>query len=248
MIEAIQAKAIVVGLLTLSMLGLPLAACAGPVQHDAKINVTGEGRVSAAPDMALLSLTVTRDAETARAALDANNQAMSDVLKAMRDAGIANKDLQTSGFSIQPKYVYPQLKSTGERQPPKIVGYTVRNSLDVRVTDISRVGQILDISVTMGVNEGGNIQLSNARPEALLEKAREAAVKDAIAKATTLAKSAGVRLGQILEIAERPQPSGPVPMARAEMAMMRTADAPVPVAGGENTYRVNVDMTFIIEQ
>ena len=71
-----------------------------------RINVSGEGRVDIAPDMAVLSLTVTREAQTARAALDANSAAMKDVLAAMASQGVNNKDLQTSGFSIQPKYSY----------------------------------------------------------------------------------------------------------------------------------------------
>lgn len=234
-------------LLLCTLMFLAPVAHAAAAQDVAKIRVSGEGQVAAVPDMAIISLTVTREADTARAALDANNQAMKDVLSAMQKEGIKKKDLQTSGFSIQPRYVYPQLKTTGERQPPKIAGYTVRNSLSVRLRDITMVGKILDMSVTLGVNEGGSIQFTNSKPGDFLEQAREAAVKDAVARAKTIAAAAGVGLGNILEIAERSNTPGPVPMARAEMAMMRASDS-VPVANGENAYRVNIDMTFRIEQ
>jgi len=196
--------------------------------------------------MAVLSLTVTREAETARAALDANSSAMKEVLAAMKAEGIEARDLQTSGFSIQPRYIYPSPKS-GQREPPQIVGYTVRNSLTVRVRNIDDVGAILDKSVTLGVNEGGNITFTNADPSAAITQARTRAVKDAIAKANTLAEAAGVETGNLLEISEQSFNPRPVQMARMEMARGASADA-VPVATGENTYKVTVNVSFAIEQ
>jgi uncharacterized protein YggE len=124
-----------------------------------RILVTGQGSFDIAPDMAVLSLTVTREAETARAALDANSSAMKEVFAAMKAEGIADRDLQTSGFSIQPRYIYPSPKS-GQREPPRIVGYVVRNSLTVRVRDIENVGAILDKSVTLGVNGSMRVAMS----------------------------------------------------------------------------------------
>ena len=213
-----------------------------------RIVVTGEGQVDVAPDMAILSLTVTREAETAREALDANNMAMKDVLDAMKKKDIEKRDLQTSGFSIQPRYVYPPVDNeTGQRPPPEIVGYTVRNSLTVRIREITLVGEILDLSVRLGVNEGGNIRFSNADPAAIIAQAREAAVRDALSKAETLARAAGVSTGRILEISEQSYKPAPAPMARAQMGMMVAAEA-VPVATGENTYSVDVKVTFAIEQ
>lgn len=211
----------------------------------ARILVTGEGSVDIAPDMAVLTLTVMRQADTARAALDANSSAMTDVQNAMRAAGIENRDLQTSGFSIQPNYVYPAPRNTAEREPPRIVGYTVRNSLTVRIRSIDSVGAILDKSVTLGVNEGGNIRFDNADPGAAITEARIRAVRDAMAKADTLAKAAGVKRGRLLEISEQTYSAKPMPMM--EMAMSRAADAAPPVAVGENTYRVSVNMTYAID-
>ena len=216
-------------------------------QTYARILVTGQGAVDIAPDMAILSLTVTREADTARAALDANSSAMSEVLSALKAEGIEARDLQTSGFSIQPKYIHPGAKSSGERQPPRIVGYTVRNSLSVRVRDISNVGAILDTSVTLGVNQGGNITFTNADPSAVITQARIEAVKDAKSKAETLARAAGVDVGHLMEISEQSFSPRPMPMARAEMSMARMSDA-VPVASGENTYKVNVNVSYAIEQ
>lgn len=213
----------------------------------ARILVSGEGSVDLAPDMAVLSLTVTRQAETARAALDTNSSAMQEVLTAMNTLGIEARDLQTSGFSIQPDYFYPPQKPSGEREPAQIIGYTVRNSLTVRVRDISAVGVILDKSVSLGVNEGGNITFTNADPSEAVTRARTRAVKDAMLKAKTLADAAGVKTGQLLEISEQSFNPRPMPMARAEMSLARS-DGAVPLATGENNYRVMVNITFAIDQ
>jgi uncharacterized protein YggE len=212
-----------------------------------RILVTGQGSVDVAPDMAVLVLTVTREADTARAALTANSTAMGEVLRAMQAQGIAERDLQTSNFSIRPVYTRPPRKTSGEMEAPKIVGYTVRNSLSVRVRDISKVGAILDKSVTLGVNEGGSILFTNDDPSAAMTQARVQAMQEATAKARTLAQAAGVKIGRVLEISEQSFNPRPMPMARAEMSMARSADA-VPVAAGENTYKVTVNASFAIDQ
>jgi len=235
-------------LLITALLTLPLSVIASADESNPppRILVTGEGSVDIAPDMAVLTLTVTRQAETARAALDANSNAMTEVHKAMLKSGIEKRDMQTSGFSIQPNYVYPVPRNSSEREPPRIAGYTVRNSLTVRIRDIDAVGTILDQSVSLGVNDGGNIAFTNADPTAAIAEARARAVHDAIARADTLAEAAGVKKGRLLEISEQSYNPRPVPMV--EMAMSRAADAAAPVAAGENTYKVSVNVAYAIDQ
>ena len=245
--KALNFRYLALFILTLSALVLSTLSVADDEGPTPRILVTGEGSVDIAPDMAILSLTVTRQAETARAALDANSSAMQEVQAAMTSAGVEKRDLQTSGFSIQPNYFYPPQQPSGKREPPKIIGYTVRNSLTVRVRDISAVGKILDESVSLGVNEGGNIMFTNDDPSGAITRARIKAVQHAIDKAKTLADAAGVKTGQILEISEQSYSPRPMQMARAEMAMGRAADA-VPVATGENTYKVTVNVSFAIDQ
>lgn len=212
-----------------------------------QIMVTGQGSAQLAPDMALLQLTVTREAETAREALDANSAAMAEVLAALRAQGIAERDIQTANFSIQPRYVYPKPKSGAEQPPPRIVGYTVRNGLGVRVRELDKLGQIIDRSVTLGVNEGGSITFTNDDPSAAIEQARVRAVKEAAAKAGTLASAAGVKLGRVLSISEQSFNPGPSPMMHSR-AMMADAMESVPVAAGENSYKVTVNMSYAIVQ
>ncbi len=230
---------------------LLLLGVAGVQASDAdpqpQIRVTGEGRAMLAPDMAMLNLTVTREGASAREALDANSAAMQEVLAAMRKFGIAERDLQTAQFSIHPRYRHHRPDASGQQEPPEIVGYTVNNSLLVRVRDLEQVGTILDRSVSLGVNQGGDIQFLNDNPAAALEQARVAAVKDALQRVATLTAAAGVKSGRILEISEQSHQPRPMPMARAEM-MMSSDVGSVPIAGGENTYSVTVSMSLALEQ
>jgi uncharacterized protein YggE len=224
------------------------SAALGADEPSPRILVNGQGSAEIAPDMAVLQLSVTREADTAREALDANSAAMAQVIKALRAEGVAERDLQTNNFSIQPKYLYPPQEPQGERQPPRIVGYTVRNGLAVRVRDLGKLGAVMDQAVTLGVNEGGNILFSNDDPSAAIEQARSAAVQDAMARAKTLAAAAGVKLGRVLEISEQSFMPAPAPMMRAEMMMAAPAADAVPVAAGESSYQVTVSLSYAIEQ
>ena len=228
-------------------LSVVIPAIAADHEPTPRIIVSGEGEASAEPDMAMVSLTVLREAATAREALNANTKAMADVLKAMKTAGVTDRDLQTSGFSIQPKYIYAD-PNKGEDFAPKITGYSVINTLGVRIRDLSKVGEILDQAVTLGVNQGGDVQFVKDNSSAVLVEARKKAVEDAVSKAKTITSTAGVSIGRILEMSEQSSQPGPIPMMRAEMDMSKSAGDAVPIATGENSYRVTVNVTFEIKQ
>jgi len=201
-----------------------------------------------APDMAVVALTVLREAETARAALDANNEAMAAVLAAMKEEGIAERDLQTGGFSIQPRWVYPQ-NQNGTTEQPRITGYSVNNTLTVRIRDLDRLGAILDSSVSLGVNQGGDVIFTNDDQDTVRETARLNAIAKAKAKAEAMVEALGVSLGRITQVSENAYSAPPMPMMRAEMAgASAKADSAVPVASGENEYRVTVSVSWEIQQ
>ena len=209
------------------------------------ITVSATGSVDVAPDMALVAMTVRRDAKTARAALDANNAAMGDVQKAMQQLGVARRDLQTSGFSIRPNYSRPNRNQPD--RTPKIIGYIVQNTLSVRVRDLNSVGVLLDKAVTLGVNQGGQIQFTNNNPDAAISEARTKAMQEAMAKANTLVKAAGVGLGKIKSISETSYRPRPMPMAQGRIAAMAES-ASVPVQAGENRYTVSVKVSWLLRQ
>lgn len=225
--------------LMLCLLVLPIHA----VADEDVIAVTGRGEVAMAPDMALVNLTVMREAETAAAALKMNTEALEAVMKTLREEGIAPRDIQTSQFSIDPKYVYPN-----RDKPRKLVGYTVRNGVTLRVRELANLGALLDKVVSLGVNEGGDIQFINDDPSEAVSQARVQAVQNAMASAKTLAKAAGVKLGDLAHLSE--QSAAPIAepvMLEAGYARM-AAESAVPIAAGENRYSVTVTMHYEIEQ
>jgi uncharacterized protein len=220
-------------------IALPAVASAAETPIQPRIVVSGEGEAAVAPDMAMLSLSVMREAKTAREALDDNNAAMAEVIEAIKLFGVADRDLQTAGLQIMPRYNYTN-KPDGT-QEAELIAYQVTNSLSVRVRDLVKTGEILDKAVSLGVNQGGNIVFANDDPLAVITEARKKAVAEATAKARTLAEAAGVNLGRILEISD--QAFGAQPMPIEAKAFDRMA-ASVPIEAGENAYRVQVNMTF----
>lgn len=202
--------------------------------------ISGEGEATATPDLGIMTLGVMREATTAREALDANNKAMAEVIAAVKKLSVADRDLKTARVQIYPRYDYP--KKRDGTQKTKLVAYQARNSLTVRVRDLSKAGELLDKSVTLGVNEGGGIAFVNDDASAIMTEARRKAVADALEKAKTISEAAGVKLGRIVEISEGYAGQHWGENERARMSMER--EAPVPIEVGENTFRVQVNITF----
>lgn len=220
-------------------IALPAAAhAAEPTLR--RIVVLGEGEAAVKPDMAILSLTVMREAQTAREALDANNKAMAEVIAAMQASGVAERDLQTAGVQISPRYDY--VTKPDGTQEARLAAYQVTNTITVRVRDLAMTGEILDKSVSLGVNQGGGVSFTNDDPSAALTEARRKAVADAMEKARTLTEAAGVKLGQVMEISDVAYAQPPVPIVAK--AYEGAADASVPIQPGENAYRIQVSVTF----
>ncbi|WP_377289650.1 SIMPL domain-containing protein [Rhizobium sp. SG2393] len=225
-----------------STAALPALAAEGP--QKGVIVVTGEGSAQVAPDIAIISLGVQETAATAREAVTATNTAMEKVLAALKEDGIAERDMQTSGFSINPQYTYYD-NSNGENRPPKLTGYQANNALTVKLRDLKRLGDLLDRSVTLGVNQGGTVQFANDDPKAAMTQARKQAVSEAVEKAKTMADAAGIKVGRVLEISETM--GQPIPMPQMMRTMAKDAGAEsVPIAAGENNYTVSVSMRFEI--
>jgi uncharacterized protein len=206
------------------------------------ISVTGEASVSAPPDEAQLDAGVTTDAKTAREASDANNVTMGKVLAALKGAGLAEKDYQTSRLSLQPQFA--NHASSSPNAPPSIVGYHASNRVTIRLHDVSKVGAVIDALVGAGANDIGGINFSVSQASKLLDDAREKAIADARRKAEIYAKAAGVALGAPLSISELGTPA--MPMFRAKMAPASFA-APTPVAQGEETLSVTVNVSWAIK-
>jgi len=202
------------------------------------ISVTGEANVSVAPDLAQIDGGVTSDAKTAREASEANNAAMGKVLLALKGAGIDEKDYQTSRLSLQPQFAanYKPSERAG------IVSFRASNRVTVKIRDVTKVANVIDVLVGAGANEIGGINFTVTQASKHLDEAREKAIADARRKAEIYAKAAGVTLGEPISISEE---GAPGPVFRSKMAAPMAAGAPV--AQGEETLSVTVSVTWAIK-
>ena len=220
---------------------LPGSALAdgAPPQQQRLLSVNGTGEASAVPDRAQLSTGVVTRAGTAAAALAANARAMNAVFDALKRAGIAEKNIQTSNFQVSPQY---SAEKPGAAQ--RIVGYEVSNTVSVTVDGLDRLGPTIDALVAAGSNQIEGPTFSVADPKPLLAKAREAAMKDAVERAEAYARAAGVTLGPIVSISEGGGDTTIEPMGRP-MNMLKAA-APTPVAAGEQSLTATVSVSWEI--
>ena len=225
--------------------GIPMSACAQPqstpgyaVSADGtllSIAATAESR--RVPDVATISTGVVTQAADANAAMRANAVQMDKVMAAIRAAGIAERDVQTSGINLNPQYRY------AENQPPTITGYQANNTVNVKVRDLSKLGKVLDAFVASGANQVNGPSFEVDKPEEAYDEARMAALQKAQARAKTYADALGLRVRRIVSISEGGASiPRPMPMMRemaADAAVKETAVSP-----GETSLSVNIDVVF----
>ncbi|GAA5097376.1 SIMPL domain-containing protein [Bartonella acomydis] len=207
---------------------------------NATITVTATGESQAAPDMAIINLSVVTDDKTAQKALAENNKSMNDIVNAFKNSGIKANDLQTSGLSI---YQSHPDKHHEKKNNEKL--YHVSNSLTVRIRDISNAGKIFDQAMALGINSVNGITFTNADTKPLYQEARKKAIAEAIEKAKTIAQAADVKLGKITEINENNDHHYLMPRLMSRAADTSYADTNF--SGGELSYNVSVTVVFSIE-
>jgi uncharacterized protein YggE len=229
------------------VLSLVLAAAAAPMAmaqsaspaadamfRATTLNLAAYGEVNAAPDMASISLGVATQAKTAAEAMAANSTRMNQVIGALKQAGIAAKDIQTSGLNLNPQYAYDQ------NQPPRLTGYQAANQVTVVVHDLTKLGPAVDATVNAGANEVRGISFGLNDPTAAENAARQEAVKALQAKADLYAKATGYRIGRLVSVSEgggyAPQP--PVPMMAMAASKRQAMDTPV--SPGELKVRIDI--------
>jgi uncharacterized protein YggE len=223
---------------------LALAVPATAQDNPPTLSASGEGVENAAPDMAVVTLGVLSRAATAREALDSNNADMDKVIQAVRGQAIADKDISTTGFSINPVYSRPPQPRAGEEPAePRIVAYQVSNQIRIVVRDIDKTGAVVDSAVTAGANQAGSINFDIDDRQGLADKAIAAAIADAKRKAELMAEAAGVRLVRVLNV--NANEGGGRPMFRLE-ARDAAAAPPVPVMGGELSVSANAQISWEI--
>lgn len=217
-------------------------ALAGEAKVTRMISISGHGEVRTVPDLASISLGVVSSADTAQAALAANSKTMTDLVALLKQAGIEERDIATSNFSVNPRYDYGQPEKP---QPPKVVGYDVTNTVTITARKIAMLGDLLDKAVSAGSNQIYGISFSVSKPDAMLDEARKLAVADARHKAEIYAAAGGFALGDIISVAEGSGFQPPIPMQAKTMRAEASAD--VPIAQGEQALSIDVSIVWEIE-
>lgn len=215
------------------------------IQPETTLQISAEARINRAPDIAYVTAGVTEERATAKEAMAAQASAMNGVFGALKAAGIAERDIQTSGLNLSPRYDYIEETDRGgvRRGQQKLAGYVAENQVTVRVRDLARLGETLDSLVSSGGNTLSGVSFAIDDDTSLRNEARSKAMKDAVAKAELYASAAGLRVARIVTITEgyeqRPQAMPQV----GRMAMAADAESS-PVSGGEVGIVASVNVLF----
>ncbi len=207
---------------------------------DRRMTLIGVGEVFVVPDMAMVTLGVSNINEKASDAMRANSASMASVYKALKDAGIEARDIQTTQLSLNPRW-----NRTTSNNVPRITGYEAVNTVKVRVRALDTVGTVLDVLSQAGANRINQISFGIQKPRPHIDEARKRAVADARIKAELYAQASGVELGAVIRISEASAAPLHQNMARMEMAGM--ADSAVPVSQGEMGVRAHVTIVYEIQ-
>jgi uncharacterized protein len=225
----------------------PTAAATSSAASDQSANprtltVSGTGIAYLTPDIAYVNIGVHTENKDAAVAVSGNNTNSQKVIDALKKFGIADKDIQTTNFSIYPQQQFDnQGKATGE------INYVVDNTVYVTVRDLSKIGNLLDAVVQAGANSINSIQFDVTDRTKALSDARKAAIADAKAQAQEVASAAGVTLGVVQSIDVTGGSTPPVPLYQAKGGAMVESASSVPVNPGQLTVTINVNVVYQIQ-
>lgn len=224
------------------LVAAPVMAQTPEVSKATTLDISTEASVKAEPDLAMVSSGVVTSAKTADAAMKENATKMNAIFTALKKAGIADKDRQTSGITVNPQYHYQENKA------PVITGYQASNMVNVTIRDLKKIGPVLDSLIAQGANQIQGPSFSVENPEELLNGARKEAVEKARKRAEVYAAATGLKIAKIRSISENTNIGYPQPVMYARAAKMEmAADAATPVASGQVNLSVNVNISYELQ-
>ena len=200
------------------------------------LQISAHGESHRTPDVAEMSAGVVTQNVDANAAIRENATRMAAVVAALKKAGVADRDIQTSSIGLSPQYNYR------ENQPPTITGYQASNTVNVRLREIGKAGDVLDALVKQGSNQISGPTFSIDKPQTAIDEARRQAVQQARAHADLYADATGLKVRRIVSMSESAEITQQPP--RPMMMMAKTAEASTPVAAGENTLSVDLNVVY----
>lgn len=213
-----------------------------PALAGTRLDVSATGEVTRVPDLAIISAGVQTLQPTASGAIEENATRMERVRAALKRAGIADKDIQTSSINLNPEYHYEN------NQPPRLTGYRATNTVNIQFRDLKRTGSILDALVAEGANQINGPNLTIDKPDAAYDEARVKAIAAGQARAELYARALGKRVVRILSVSE----SGanippPMPMAYGRDMVAAAPMAKTEIDPGTQQLQVNISMSFELQ-
>lgn len=208
-------------------------------QNQNQINVSGEGKVYAKPDVATVSLGVTDSAIDVSSVLGKTTDKVNAIIKAVKALGVEEKDIQTTQYSINPQYNW---NKDGGRT---FNGYTTSQTIEVKIRDFTKIGQILQKATDNGANNVGDLQFTIDNPGQLKEQAREKAIVQAKANAKNLAEKSGIKLGKLINVYESYYPVMYSAKGMGGVEAMDSQSAPAPVIQpGQQEINITINLTY----
>jgi uncharacterized protein YggE len=205
-----------------------------------RVDISATGTVTRVPDLAIISAGVVTRSTTATGAIAENAARMERVRAALKRAGIADRDIQTSSINLNPDYRYEN------NQPPVLTGYQATNNVSVKFRDIRNSGKILDALVAEGANQINGPSLTIDKPEAAYDEARTRAIAEGRARADLYARALGMRVVRLLSVSESGGYSRP-PMPYAPDMMVTAQRAKTEIEPGTQDLQVSLTMSFELQ-
>lgn len=228
----------------LTMVGLAVTTATATLAHDTtpgQLHITVQGTASATPDLARLNAGVVAQAATASQAMADQRNRMTRVMAAIRKAGIAERDIQTSGINLSPLYT----RGENRNAPPRISGYQASNQVNVIVRDLTKVGAGLDALVESGANNIGQVSFGFSNQAELVEKARANAIAE-LKKRRDFYRDVGeLKIGRLINLSEGGGHRPPQPMMMMDRA--ESSKAVTPIAPGQSEVSVSLSATYEIK-
>jgi uncharacterized protein YggE len=206
-----------------------------------RVMVAGDSIVQAQPDTAIITIAVVTQNRSAISAQQDNAAKTDAVVRALKAAAGSGAEVKTSGYSVQPQRVYK------ENQPPTITGYEARNSVTVTLSDLTKVGSVIDASAQAGANDISGIAFTLRQDQQARDRALSEATREAVSKAQVIARALGGRVVRIVEVQEEGfQQRPPVPMYQTE-AFMAKQSVPTPIEVGSLDISSKVQVIAEVE-
>ena len=243
---AFSILAILVGLVLLIMIvsGVMMFLGKGKTGYGDKnpntIAFTGEGKVYTKPDIAIVNLSVVTEGKYIKDVQDRNTGKMNGVIDFLRGFGIEEKDIKTTNYNIYPKYVYQ------EGVAPWISGYEISQAIEVKIRNLEKVGEILEKSVGVGINQVNSLRFWVDKDDDLKAEAQKLAIEDAKKKARETAARLGIKLGKLIGFYENSNQPYPIYNAKEGYGIGGGGETPN-IQVGENEIYISVSLTYKIE-